>query len=71
MIMLLLRGLKWKSAPKRNTKREETMEPENKFGALQLNFAPFLETLKLHLHAVWIRSPQEKVKEKECLPSPL
>lgn len=43
------------------------MEPENKFGALRLNFALFLETLKLYLHEVWIRSQQEMVKEKESV----
>lgn len=39
MVMLLLRGMKWEKAPMLNTKREETMEPENQFGSFRLNFA--------------------------------
>ena len=43
------------------------MEPENEFGAPQLNFALFLETLKVYLHEVWTRSQQEKARAKEGL----
>lgn len=41
------------------------MEPENKFGFFRLNLTPLLQTLKLYLHEVWIRSQQEKVKKKK------
>lgn len=41
MIMLLLMGMKWKSGPLWNTKKEEIIELENKFGFSRLNFVLF------------------------------